>query len=57
MFEIKFGTDNAAFGNAEFVQEIEWIFAETVRKLWMGYKKGIVRDSNGNTIGTFTTEA
>ena len=51
-FKIEFSVDNAAFdGNT--AGEIERIMKKITGKLLDGDGSGIVKDSNGNTIGSF----
>ena len=51
--EITLNTDNAAF--EENCTEVERILIETAQKISAGITQGILRDYNGNKVGTFTT--
>lgn len=52
MFELKFATDNAAFEEA-FETEITVILDRVAEKVRAGHREGTVRDTNGNTVGSF----
>lgn len=51
MFRLEFETDNAAFDDA--AAEANHILQEIAGCLRAGYPEGIVRDRNGNRIGTY----
>jgi hypothetical protein len=58
MFNLKFSTDNAAFGenDEERTAEIARILQEvsdTMRDRY-GFLSGIIRDENGNSIGEWS---
>ena len=53
---VAFSTDNAAFDNyrsAVIASILDGIAYEIEDK---GYTEGVIRDGNGNAIGTWTTE-
>jgi hypothetical protein len=50
MFEVKFSTENAAFGE-DRAEEICRILKEVEAKVKAGYEDGSIRDINGNRIG------
>ena len=54
MFKLEISTDNAAFEDNpdELAQIVEGV-ANSIRD---GVVQGMVRDSNGNTVGTFSTD-
>lgn len=62
MFQLKIHTEGAAFRDCqngeqcEFAEaaEIVRIFGEVSHELEMGRKKGTIRDSNGNKIGSWS---
>lgn len=50
---IRIETDNAAFDD-DGLAEIQRILSEVVTRLGTGKKSGMLRDTNGNTVGDFT---
>jgi hypothetical protein len=52
MFELSFTTNNDAFADSPEL-EIEYILHRTARQVRAGSREGNVRDSNGNTVGTW----
>ena len=53
-FSIQFSTDNAAFDNGTDRAEIQYILYKIKAELTEFKSNGIIRDSNGNTIGNWT---
>ena len=53
MFKLHFSTDNAAFDGNDLENECAWIFSAICLRIRHGSKSGAVRDSNGNTIGSW----
>ena len=51
MFKLEFETDNAAFDNLEAATNNT--LREIAGYIIAGYTEGIVRDSNGNKIGSY----
>lgn len=57
MFTLKIKTDNAAFIESSApCDEVARILVEVADKLRAGQERGLCRDSNGNTVGTFTLD-
>lgn len=57
MFKLEFSTDNAAFGDndrATLEHEVEMRLLNIVASISHGIYQGVVRDSNGNTIGQWS---
>jgi hypothetical protein len=52
MFKLEFKTDNAAF-EGMMREEISNILRDVQRRVNTGYLEGKIRDSNGNTIGSY----
>lgn len=52
-FSMDIACDNAAFDGDNLGQELRWVLANVARGIGAGDRKGSVRDSNGNIIGTF----
>jgi hypothetical protein len=55
-FQIKFETDNAAFGDGNFEQEVARILKDVATKISNGSQDGDVYDVNGNKVGYFYAE-
>jgi len=53
-FSIQFNTDNAAFDNGTDRAEIQYILYKIKTELTEFKFNGIIRDSNGNTIGNWS---
>lgn len=56
MFKMKFTTENAAFAGGNGQAEMARILRELADKIAAGYGRdgyGIVRDINGNQVGTY----
>ena len=53
MFELSFKTTNASFDDDQHIQEIEKILFKIRDAVSIGNSVGIIRDSNGNTIGAW----
>lgn len=51
VFTVKFDTDNSAFDDPRY--EVARILRDTARQVEDGKTEGVVRDLNGNTVGTF----
>ncbi len=58
MVKIHFDTDNASFGETEEErrEEIAKTLESLARKIRNGYDAGLVMDTNGNRIGSFSIE-
>ncbi|GAA2321631.1 hypothetical protein GCM10010149_88360 [Nonomuraea roseoviolacea subsp. roseoviolacea] len=59
MFKLEFKTSNAAFddendGNAQ--AEIKDILTDLAAKVYDGYTEGVIKDTNGNRIGSWSFE-
>lgn len=52
---IRIQCDNAAFGETAFERsaEISDILGQASRKIIAGYAGGVLRDGNGNMVGSF----
>ena len=50
---IVFDTSNAAFEGESLSYELSDIFADIVRGVEYGRRSGVIRDSNGNTVGNW----
>lgn len=55
-FKLEFETDNAAFSEENFAQEVADILTAVSRKVASGRMDGIIKDSNGNTVGSFVAD-
>lgn len=55
-FLLKIETDNAAFADGNAASEVARILRETATKIESGHTDGKLRDSNGNTVGSFALE-
>lgn len=51
MFSLKINTDNAAFEHPEL--EIARLLRQTADKLELSTRTGVIRDINGNTVGSY----
>lgn len=51
--KIEFKTGNEAFSGDSFDFEVARILRDVASKIETGVTEGIIRDVNGNTIGTF----
>jgi hypothetical protein len=54
---IEFSTDNAAFGekdSPEYCAEVCFVMSKVTSKITNGEPWGLIRDTNGNTIGEFS---
>ena len=50
--KLKFNTDNAAYADYEYPnQAIARSVREVAEKIEQGARSGIIRDTNGNTVG------
>ena len=57
-FTVMFETDSAAFKDGYAGRaEIEAVLRKLATRVWESYdEEGLIRDSNGNTIGSWTYE-
>ena len=56
--KLEFSTDNAAFGeknSPDYCAEVCFVMAKVTSKITNGEPWGLIRDTNGNTIGEFNT--
>lgn len=56
-FKLEFDTDNDAFDSLNYEYEVNRILDNVKERVSEGDLSGKVKDSNGNTVGHFDTEA
>ena len=56
MFRMEFETENEAFSDGNAAAEIWRILREIASRVASGYTSGKVRDTNGNSVGTWEVE-
>lgn len=54
--KIQFDTDNAAFEELGYWEQIDAILKDISYKVRLGYEYGPVRDMNGNKIGQWSLD-
>lgn len=56
-FTVVIKTDNSAYEGSHFYDEIILNLMSVIQQVYRQEQKGIIRDSNGNTVGKFFCES